>query len=335
MTEPATGPTLDRLLALSADPVSVVAIVGVALGLLYLAGAGRMWASGRRWSIARTMAFLAGCGLIVVVTATAADDYGQSLFSVFMFQQLTLMLVVPPLLVVGAPGTLLLRATPHSFGGQWVLRAALFGLRSRLGRTLIHPAFTLPVFLFVFYGLYLGGLADPILAIPAGHTLLELLFVGAGILFAVPVLSPDPVPGRHSALGRVVEMFTKIALHTAFGVILLLATAPLVKTFASPPAGWGIDPLYDQQIAGALVWTYAELPSFIILIYLLNRWYRDSTRRDRAADRRADAAGDPDLAAYNAHLEQLNRRPPSRPPGSTDPHPVPASRAAEPKQEDR
>jgi len=326
MTDRMTGPSLDQLLAVSADFPSIVAIIGATLALLYLGGAVRLWAAGRRWSIARTVAFLAGCAFVVTVTATAIDDYGQSLFSVFMFQQLTLMLVAPPLLLLGAPGTLLLRTTPHRYGGQVVLRAALFGLRSRLGQALIHPAVTLPAFLFVFYGLYLGGLADPILAIPSGHTLLELVFLGAGILFAVPVLSPDPVPGRHSALGRVIEMFTKIALHTAFGVILLLTTTPLVQAFASPPAAWGIDPLYDQQIAGALVWTYAELPSFIILIYLLNRWYRDSTRRDRAADKRADAAGDPDLAAYNAHLEQLNRGPASRPPISADPHPSPPSR---------
>lgn len=333
MTERTTGPNIDSLLALSAEPLSAVAITGTILALLYLAGAVQLWARGRRWSIVRTIAFLAGCALIVAVSATGIEDYGQRLFSVFMFQQLTLMLVAPPLLLVGAPGTLLLRVTPHRFGGQWVLRTALFGLRSRLGRTLIHPAVTLLLFLLLFYGLYLGGLVDPILAIPSGHTLLELLFLGAGVVFAVPILSPDPVPGKHSALGRVVEMFTKITLHTAFGVILLLSAAPLVRTFASPPAAWNIDPLYDQQIAGALVWTYAELPSFIILIYLLNRWYRDSKRRDRAADRRADAAGDPDLAAYNAHLEQLNRRATARPPGAIGPHP--ASRPTEPTRADR
>lgn len=304
---PADPPSLESFFTITLHPVPLLPALGIALAVLYLLGAIRMWRTGRRWSVLRTALFLLGCGMIVVVTGTRLEDYGFALFSVFMFQQLTLMMVIPPLLVLGAPGTLLLRATPHRGGGQHVLRAALWGLRSWPARMLIHPGFTIPLFFTSFYGLYLAGLADLLLASWPGHIALQIMFLGAGILFTTPVLSVDPLPRRQSPLVRLAEHFVDTTLHTCFGLIMLLTTVPVVAAFSQPPAAWGIDPLYDQQIAGALVWTYAELPSAIILIYLLNKWFRYSTRRDKAADGRADATGDPDLVAYNAYLDSLRR----------------------------
>lgn len=308
-----TPPSVAGYLDLTSSPFPLLAVAAALLAALYLAGAVRLWSTGRRWSVIRTIVFLIGCALVVAVTATQVEDYSYRLVSVFMFQQLTLMMAAPPLLVLGAPGTLLLRATPHKSLGRPVLRAALAALRSRAARLLLHPGVTVPLFLLMFYGLYLARGADLVLAAPAGHTVLQVLFLAAGILFTVPILSPDPYPGRHSALGRLVETFAKTALHTFFGIIVMLSPAVLLTAFTAP-SEWGVDPLHDQAIAGALVWTYAELPSVVILIHLLNRWHRDSTRRDRDDDRRADAAGDPDLASYNDYLATLSRRSTPRPP---------------------
>lgn len=111
-----------------------------------------------------------------------------------MFQQLTLMMAVPPLLVYGSPGKLLLRAVPHRYGGRAVLRTALWGLRARWGRVALHPAFMVPLFLFSFYGVYFTGISDALLSTWAGHTGLELLFLASGIVFTVPLISRDPLP---------------------------------------------------------------------------------------------------------------------------------------------
>ena len=82
--------------------------------LLYLLGALRLWRQHRRWSVLRTVSFVSGCAVLAAVTGLAVEDYGEALLSVFMFQQLTLMMAIPPLLVLGSPGALLLRATPHT-----------------------------------------------------------------------------------------------------------------------------------------------------------------------------------------------------------------------------
>lgn len=304
---PDVPPDLSTYLILAPEAPPLLPAAAALLAIAYLFGAIRLWSRKRRWSIGRTLLFLCGCLLIFGVTATNLDGYGYGMFSVFMFQQLTLMMIVPVFLVLGAPGTLLLRATPHRLGGRAVLRLAHWGLRSRIGRFLIHPGFALPLFLISFYGLYLGGIADAFLASDVGHVSLEALFLISGVLFTVPILSVDPLPRRQNHVGRLLDVFGEMALHAFFGVIVMMAATPLVSAFANPRESWAVDPVADQQLAGALAWSYGEFPNLIIVLILLHAWYLADTKRSRAADAKADLEGTPELDSYNAYLESLTR----------------------------
>lgn len=305
---PAAPPSLETLLAPTLQPVPVIPVLAALMALAYLAGAVRLWTTHRRWPVWRTLVYLAGCALIAVTMGAGIEGYGLRMFSVFMFQQLTLMMAVPPLLVLGRPGTLLLRATPHRGPGRLVLRVAHAGLRSPLARLAIHPGFMIPLFLIAFYGIYLSELDDLLLPNWYGHIGLELLFLASGVLFTIPLLSTDPLPVRQTHLGRFVDIFSEMPLHAFFGVIIMMSVAPVVKFFGTPPAAWDIDPITDQGVAGALAWSYGELPSLLILLYIMIRWQRDETRRSRAADTDADLYGSPDLDAYNAYLQRLGSR---------------------------
>ncbi len=283
-------------------------VVAVLLAAGYLVGAARLWAAGRRWSVWRSLSFLLGCAALAAVTGLGVEAYGSALFSVFMFQQLTLMMAIPPLLVLGSPGTLLLRATPHRGIGRMVLRVAHGGLRSRAARWALSPWVALPLYLFAFYGLYLVNLADVILEAPGGHVALEVGFLVAGILFTIPVLSDDPLPVRMSQGARALDVFVETALHAFFGVFLMVAPVLLIDSFAASSLSLGIDPLADQQVAGGLAWSYGEAPTLLMLMFAMHRWFRDSTARDAAAARYADLHGDPDLDAYNTYLTSLRHK---------------------------
>ena len=127
--------------------VPLLPAVAIGLSVWYLLALRRVRSQGRQWSWVRTTSFLSGCVVLAAVTGLAVDSYGYRLFSAFMFQHLTLSILVPPLLVLGAPGRLLLRSTPHRGFGRHVLVAALAGLRCRASRVLVHHGFTIPVFL--------------------------------------------------------------------------------------------------------------------------------------------------------------------------------------------
>lgn len=302
---PLDPPGLDAFVGVSASSSFVFPAIAILSAVVYLVGAASQWRRGRRWSVTRTLLFLAGCGVITVVTGSALEDYSQVMLSVFMGEQLTLMMLVPPLLVLGSPGRLLLRSVPHRGAGRLVLVLAVAGLRSRAARWILHPAVSVAVFLLLFYGLYLGDLVDPVLALPSGHGLLEAAFLLAGILFTVPILSDDPLPVRMSYPARALDLGAEVALHAFFGVFLMVSPTLVTDYFATPPASLGIDPLVDQGVAGGLAWSYGEGPTVLMLLYILHRWFRDDTARAARADARADRLGDPDLDAYNDYLARL------------------------------
>lgn len=305
---PDTPPTLLGFLTLVPLPFPVLPTLAALLAAGYLIGAIRLWTRGRRWPVWRTVSFLLGCLLLAAVTGLGVEAYGYALLSVFMFQQLSLMMAIPPLLVLGSPGTLLLRAAPHHGAGRFVLRAAHAGLRSRAARWALSPWVALPLYLLAFYGLYLADFADRILATPQGHITLEIAFLVAGILFTIPVLSADPLPVRLSHGGRALDVFAEAALHAFFGVFLMMATSLLVDHFAAPTLALGIDPIEDQRVAGGLAWSYGEAPTLLMLMFVMHRWFRDDTARDAAAARYADTHGDPELDAYNTYLATLRQK---------------------------
>ena len=305
---PDAPPTFLGFLTPMPLPFPVLPTVAVLLAAAYVVGAVRLWAQGRRWSVWRTVSFLVGCLALAAITGLGVEAYGYALLSVFMFQQLSLMMAIPPLLVLGSPGTLLLRATPHHGLGVVVLRAAHAGLRSPVSRWMLNPWVALPLYLFAFYGLYLADLADPILAAPGGHIGLEVAFLAAGILFTIPVLSSDPLPVRLSHGGRALDVFAEAALHAFFGVFLMMATTLLIESFAASTVALGMDPIEDQRLAGGLAWSYGEAPTLLMLMFVMHRWFRDDTARDAADARYADTHGDPELDAYNAYLDALRQK---------------------------
>lgn len=305
---PDEAPTLTGFLTPLPQPFPLLPAIGILLAVAYLAGAIQLWRQGRRWSVMRTISFVLGCLLLVGVTGLGIENYGYAMLSVFMFQQLTLMMAIPPLLVLGSPGTLLLRATPHRGVGLLVLGAAHAGLRSRAARWALSPIVAVPVYLLAFYGLYVAEFADLVLAVPGGHQALEVAFLVSGVLFTVPILSSDPLPVHMTYAGRAIDLFAEAALHAFLGVFMMMSTSLLVTHFAAPTTALGVDPIEDQWLAGALAWSYGEAPSLLMLIYVMHRWFRDDTSRAAAADRHADLHGNDELDSYNDYLNRLHQK---------------------------
>lgn len=270
----------------------------LAIAVLYVLGAIRLWATGRHWPILRALSFVSGAGAAWFVTALGINAAATELISALVFQQFTLIVVASPLLLMGSPGRLLLRAMPHSGLGGWVLRCALGLYRSLFARTALHPLVAPTVALIVFPLLYFTDLVSTVMRVPGGHVALLTVWLMLGVIAGAPLWSSDPMPRTPSFAARLIDILFEIQLHAIFGLILLSAGAPLFLAYASEPAAWGIDRLLDQEIAGTLAWTYGELPLFLVLLVTLAKWRRRDERR--SASRNAE--DDQELEAYNRYL---------------------------------
>ncbi|GAA0580268.1 cytochrome c oxidase assembly protein [Paractinoplanes ferrugineus] len=303
------GPiTAARLLGGPLPDLFLLTAVVVGIGA-YLAGVRRMHRAGHPWPVARTASWVGGLLLFWAITGLGVARYAYVLFSVHMIQHMVLTMVVPILLVGGAPVTLALRALrrpadPQVRGArEWLLVV----LHSRYLRFLSHPLVALGIYVLSLYGLYMGGLLGTIMRYHLGHLAMLVHFVLAGYLLFWVLIGTDP--GRrqvHPALLTVVH-FLAMAAHAFFGFVLLQQTYVIAAdwyTAVHPP--WAASLLADQRLGAGLAWGLGEAPAVVIMLLLVRQWIRsderEQARLDRAADR-AEAAGEQDeLARYNAFL---------------------------------
>lgn len=305
MWMPDEPPTLLRLLTPHLDGTSVIP-AGALLSLaLYLLGVRSLRRRGMRWAWYRTASFATGVGTLVLVTATGVMGYGMMLFSVHMFQKMTVSVVSAMLLMLGAPIALAIRALPHHGAGALGRRVLLWALRSPTVGFLAHPIVATTIFVGSLYGIYFTPLFDALMHSTAGNIAMLMLFLGTGLLAFGGAFALGPWPHRVSPPMRVAELAVPGPLHAFFAVAVMTASTPLVQTYSAPPASWGIDPMTDQLAAGNLVWGFGEAPSVIAFLVVFVQWIHSDERRAKDVDRHAEA----DLDAYNAELARLARRP--------------------------
>jgi putative copper resistance protein D len=287
----------------------------VAVGAFsYLAGVRRLRRAGHAWPVSRTASWLGGLVVLGAITCLGVGKYAYVLFSVHMVQHMVLSMVVPILLVGGAPVTLALRALrrpadPQVRGArEWLLIV----LHSRLFRLLSHPLVALGGYVTSLYGLYLSGLLGTLMRYHLGHLAMLVHFVLAGYLLFWVLIGTDPGRRRvHPALLTVVHFLAMVA-HAFFGLVLLQSTTVIADDwYTAVHPGWASSLLADQHLGAGLAWAFGELPAAVIMLLLVRQWIRSDEREqdrlDRAADR-ADATGEPDdLARYNEFLAAAAR----------------------------
>lgn len=281
----------------------------IALAVLYLLGVRRLLARGDAWPVGRTIAWLLGCATVLIATSSGFGRYAPAMFSVHMETHMMLSMLAPVLLVLGGPVTLALRALPVAGKDgapgprEWLLAV----VRSPVARALTHPVVALVLFVGSFYVLYFSGLFDSALEKHWAHLLMNAHFLLVGYTFYWPVIGIDPAPRRLPHLARLGMVFASLPFHAFFGVILMGQQTIIGQQFYQGLGlPWAADLLADQRLGGGIAWAAGEVPLLIVLGALLVQWARADDREARRHDRKADAEGDADRAAYNAMLRKLS-----------------------------
>ncbi|HEX2213649.1 MAG TPA: cytochrome c oxidase assembly protein [Mycobacterium sp.] len=287
----------------------------IVMAVVYLLAVRRLGRRGDPWPVGRTLGWLCGCAALLFATSSGLGRYMPAMFSMHMVAHMVLSMLVPILLVLGAPITLALRALPAAGRGdppgprEWLLAA----LHSRVSRFLTNPIVATLVFVAGFYGLYFGGLFDAAVDNHAAHVLMNAHFLLSGYLFYWVVIGIDPAPRQLPQLGKLAMVFGSLPLHAFFGVVLMGMKTVLGEPFyRSLQLSWHTDLLSDQQTGGGIAWAAGEVPLVIVMLALLIQWRRSDQRTAKRLDRAADRDDDADLAAYNRMLAELARRDDSR-----------------------
>ena len=242
-------------------------------------------ARGRSWPPWRTAAFLAGLFAVLAALASPIEGYAGELFSVHMVQHMLLTLAAAPLILLGAPIRPLLRGLPPR------VRALLAPLaRSAALRAVVH-AVRAPLVTGILYvgGLYFWHIPrvyDAAVADPLLHAAEHLWFLGTALLFWSVVIDPLPFSSRLSFAPRIVYLLLAgAAQNTILGGVLAFSTRVFYRHYEDSPRQYGLDPLTDQRVGGAVMWVPGDViflvaASFAFFAFL--RAEEDSQRRREA-----------------------------------------------------
>ena len=266
------------------EPVVLVAVAITAIGWLLMR---RRVARAHpahppsRW---RNAAFLGGLATLVVALTSPIEAYEGQLFSVHMLQHMLLELVAAPLLLLGAPATLALRAASPS-----VRRGLLAILHSRVVAVISFPLLAWVLFAAVNWGWHFSSLYNQALEISWLHDLQHLTFLGAALLFWWPVVGADPSRWRLPHPVRLFYLFLAMPQNSFLGIALMSAPVSLYPHYQTIVRNWGPTPIVDQNIGGMLMWVGGDVVFLLAMGLVVAAWVRAEDRRTAREDAREDA----------------------------------------------
>jgi cytochrome c oxidase assembly factor CtaG len=263
------------------DPLVLLAVIGA--GFWYFRGLRRLARArqGKTWPRRRTASFTTGLVLTAWVSCGGLQAYYPTLLWVWTAQILTLLLVTPILLMAGQPVEL-----DRRLGGGVLSRIVASPPARVVGSPFIGPAL-IPV---LSAGLFFGPLPGWSVQFPPVAWLVALVVTGIGAVIVLPALDVREV--RTSVLvGLAMTVgFFELLLDAIPGIVLRLQTHRASTFFDQRHLhSWSPGWLHDQQLAGAVLWTVAEVLDLPFLIVLFLRWYRTDVREAGDVDAVLDA----------------------------------------------
>jgi putative membrane protein len=217
------------------------------------------------WRIA---SWVAGVLVIFVALSSSIDIYSDALFSVHMIQHLLLMMVGAPMLAMGAPVTLLLRAASPTQRRRWILPV----LHSRPVRLLTHPLVTWILFAAVMWGSHFSPLYELSLEDGRVHILEHLLYVVSAYLFWLPVVGADPIQTRLSYPLRLGYLALQMPQNSFLSLAIWQAGDVLYPSYAHMLVPGWISPIGDQQLAGGIMLMAGDMMFFISVLAVAGAW---------------------------------------------------------------
>src|SRR5207249_4168223 len=186
--------TLTVLRSWSFNPAVVVGLA--TSGVLYAWGLVRLGDRPASASFPRGRAVCFYSGLLVTYLALQSPihAYSHRLFSVHMVQHILLMMVAAPLLVLGTPIVLALRACSPSIRKRFLLPV----VRGRAAALLSNPLVSWSAFTVVLWASHFTNLYEDALGSEGVHGIEHVLYLFSAVLFWRPVVALEPGPSRIS-----------------------------------------------------------------------------------------------------------------------------------------
>lgn len=254
------------------NPLELLPLLVVALA--YARRCMVLASQGRAVPVGRQLCFAAGLLAFAGAITSPLSHLNGELFSAHTVQHLLITDVSALLIVIGLTGPIL----------QPLLRIPVL----RWLRTFSNPLVALPLWVLNLYVWHLPPLYQLALGSDLVHGLQHALFFGLSAMLWMPLFGPLPRPPWFGDLAQFVYVVGFRFGGVILGNFLVWAGFPIYEDYSSGASEWGINPLADQGIGGAIMGVENILFSLGLVAFLALRF----ARHDEAAQLLVDYAID-------------------------------------------
>lgn len=223
-----------------------------------------------RFPLRRLSFYLLGSAALALALLSPLEALDARLLITHMVQHLLLLMIAPPLLLLGAPQIPLVRAIPPTIA-KWTIGviAKSRGCRRFLD-FVTHPLSAFLLFSVAMLGWHLPGPFELALRSDWWHVAEHGSFILAGILFWYPIVRPWPAAERWSSWALFPYLLLADAENSMLAAFMVFSGRLLYPSYANSLRIGGISAINDQIVAGAIMWVPGSIlflvPAIAIVI---------------------------------------------------------------------
>jgi putative membrane protein len=238
-----------------ADPSTLIALL--ILAATYVGASLKL---GGRPTARQGAAFIAALVTILLAITGPLDEFvRERSFAVYIFQQMLLVFVVPPLLLFGLPG--------------WMLRPLLLNrFVEPVTRILTRPVVAFLSFAAVFTLIHYPTVCDRVCHVHPYYGNLHALLLFVGTLLWFPLLSPLPEYPRMTYPMQIMYLFLLMIPMTAVAAPITFASSVLYVFYVGGTHPLGLTPMADQVLGGLIMWVGQGTYIMFVFTAIFYRW---------------------------------------------------------------
>lgn len=258
----------------SIPPVATLALALTALA--YLRGCWLLRRAGYPYLPAwRIGSFALGLFALWFALASPLDTFSGFVLTAHMLQHMMLMMVAPPLLLLGEPLIPIVRGMPRFAAREFAGPFLNWPVAQRIGLALTNPVVALLLMGVVMFTWHIPGPYELALRSSSWHQVEHACFFFTSIIFWWPVIQPWPSRPQWPRWAMVPYLLIADLQNTVLSAVLVFADKILYPSYAAGPSLFGFTAQQDQAAAGAIMWVVGSfafiVPAVLIAVQCLSR----------------------------------------------------------------
>ena len=246
--------------------ISIVVFAAAYVGAAYM--------TGRRPRQRQEMAFGFAVLLLFLTLTGPLDEAAKGFFfAAYIFQQMILVFVIPPLILLGTP--------------DWMLRPIITRRAVEpFFRILTRPLVAFLIFSMFFALLHYPALCDRVCHVKSYFGGIRLGLLTVGVLLWWPIVSPVPEFPRLSYPLQILYLFLLMIPMTAVAAPITMADSVLYMYYTMGTHPLGLTPRADQVLGGLVMWVGQGVYIMFVFSGIFFRWAQREDTEIPAINRR-------------------------------------------------